>query len=396
MQKDRCLHMKKNKPYQFKRNKRVDFQVFFLTALIVIISCGLIFSVNYHLSYSNMIEELKVRANSIHSYLESQLDISTFCELNKIEDEQLESYIESKAMLKSIREVVGVRYLYTAKRADDGTLIYLVDGLPANSPDFRNVGNLIEEECIPDLERALNGEVVLPNNINNTTWGSVFISYFPIHDEDKIVGAVGMEFAADRQYDTFAFMQVLTIIIICSSCLVAAAISVFLFRRISNPSFRDASNTDFLTKIKNRNAFEIDIHNFEHSSILNALSFISIDLDGLKNVNDFWGHAVGDEYIKKASEVLQKCIQKTGILYRIGGDEFVIFIYNKPINEIEALIQNIREEEKSIKSSLEYPFSLSIGFASFDSKQDHSASDTLKRSDMNMYINKKERKQNFK
>ena len=74
-----------NKGHKIRFN-RVDVQVFLMTAVIVVFACGLIFLVNYSLSYGSMITALKERAENIHKYLENYLDVSMFYDLNVKED----------------------------------------------------------------------------------------------------------------------------------------------------------------------------------------------------------------------------------------------------------------------------------------------------------------------
>lgn len=75
--------------------------------------------------------------------------------------------------------------------------------------------------------------------------------------------------------------------------------AVLLFRRISNPSYRDLANTDYLTGCKSRNAFEVDLGNLQSARRQGQALLVSIDLNGLKKVNDTAGHAGGDELIRR-------------------------------------------------------------------------------------------------
>ena len=72
-----------------KKFNRVDVQVFIMTIVIVVISCSLIFLINYGLSYNNMIMDLKHRSTNLHDYLEKYLDADMFSELNVKEDDGL-------------------------------------------------------------------------------------------------------------------------------------------------------------------------------------------------------------------------------------------------------------------------------------------------------------------
>ncbi|WP_227821801.1 GGDEF domain-containing protein [Clostridioides sp. ZZV14-6345] len=74
------------------------------------------------------------------------------------------------------------------------------------------------------------------------------------------------------------------------------------------------------------------------------MSIISIDLDGLKKINDKFGHQTGDLYIKQASKIIQSVINKKYIVYRIGGDEYIIILKNSSHKEINSIIDNIKRK----------------------------------------------------
>ena len=374
-----------------KKFNRVDVQVFIMTIVIVVISCSLIFLINYGLSYNNMIMDLKHRSTNLHDYLEKYLDADMFSELNVKEDDGLILYQNSRLRLEGARNAAGVRYLYTAKVTDKGQFIYLVDGLPTDSPDFRYVGDPIEAECIPDMKRALSGETVFPNEINKTTWGPVFISYFPMHDGDKVIGVLGIEFDATSQYNTYRLMKITTPIVLLLSCIAAAVVAVLMFRRISNPLYKDLSNTDMLTGLKNRNAFEVDLHNWDQFEGKKDLAFLSFDLDRLKDVNDIYGHAKGDEYLILGSSIIGEALYGKYVLYRIGGDEFVAVIQNGKPEEVDGMFREIGVMAEQESKNQGFEVSISSGYAFYDPEQDKKLADTLRRSDAWMYRNKRKR-----
>ncbi|ODM04396.1 GGDEF domain-containing protein [Eisenbergiella tayi] len=374
-----------------KKFNRVDVQVFIMTIVIVVISCSLIFLINYGLSYNNMIMDLKHRSTNLHDYLEKYLDADMFSELNVKEDDGLILYQNSRLRLEGARNAAGVRYLYTAKVTDKGQFIYLVDGLPTDSPDFRYVGDPIEAECIPDMKRALSGETVFPNEINKTTWGPVFISYFPMHDGDKVIEVLGIEFDATSQYNTYRLMKITTPIVLLLSCIAAAVVAVLMFRRISNPLYKDLSNTDMLTGLKNRNAFEVDLHNWDQYEGKKELAILSFDLDRLKDVNDIYGHAKGDEYLILGSSIIGEALYGKYVLYRIGGDEFVAVIQNGKPEEVDGMFREIGVMAEQESKNQGFEVSISSGYAFYDPEQDKKLADTLRRSDAWMYRNKRKR-----
>lgn len=385
--------------YHARKLNRIDVQVSLLTALIVIVSCYIIFFINYQMSYRSMVSDLRIRAEHVHTYLETYLENEEIFKMYSREDEDSDIYQQAKNQLKSIRSAVGVRYLYTATVNPEGNYIYGVDGLPVESEDFRHVGDAIEAECIPDMELAMKGETVLPKKINNASWGAVFIAYFPMHSQGEVVGVLGMEFDAQRQYEVFHSMLIWTFVVILLSCIAASSIAVKLFRYVSNPSLHNMSNTDFLTGVQNRNAFELFLNNLDTTSEKAHTALLLADMDGLKYINDTYGHAAGDEYIKFGCRIIQMSISDDCILYRIGGDEFAVLMRNAGEEEAKALIGKIREnlsvENKKNKGNMIEKKGMSIGYAVFDPEQDSSLHNTLKRADEKMYVQKRRRKEDL-
>ena len=165
---------------------------------------------------------------------------------------------------------------------------------------------------------------------------------------------------------------------------------MLLFRRISNPSYRDIFNSDMLTGLKNRNAFEVDLHNREQQGKKEGLVILSFDLDRLKDVNDTFGHGCGDDYLRVSSGIIQDAIYGKCVLYRIGGDEFIAMIQDVTQEEVEDMLREIRVMAEQESQSRRFDISISAGYAFYDAAQDKTLNDTLKRSDACMYRNKKE------
>ena len=206
-----------------------------------------------------------------------------------------------------------------------------MDGLSESAADFRYPGDLIEPEIQQELHEALSGKTVLPDKILDTGWGNIFIAYSPLHNgQGKVVGALGIEIAAD--VEAAAIDQLSKAIFV--SCLFFCGISIFIslviFRRISNPLYRDMSNTDFMTNLKNRNAYEVDRDNWTSQKTLSQLTVVVVDLNNLKLANDQLGHDVGDACIIHAAKILHKLENRKTTAYRYGGDEFILLMEDQP------------------------------------------------------------------
>lgn len=371
-----------------KKKNRVDYQVSIIVIGILILSFICVYFFNYYFTYNDMVYTLKERSNSIYEYVDTQLDKSTFYDINNKEDMTKESYIKMKESFSTVKSSSGVRYLYTAKKNDNGKFIYVVDGLPDDSPDFRYPGDAIEEEIIPELTLALENKTILPDSIKETDWGNIFISYYPIHDKGEVVGAIGIEFDADHQYQTFKLIRFGTPMIGVSFCLLAIGIAVYLFRRISNPTFKDFANTDSLTGLKNRNAFDVVVNNIRDNV---TIGIILADLNNLKQINDDYGHHYGDVYIQEAAKVLIMATEKTPNtqVYRVGGDEFAILINNQTTENVHKIISVIRELAKNTEVLEIGQVSIALGMSYFIPKDNISFMDKYNEADKKMYEDKK-------
>lgn len=368
---------------------RVDVQVCIIVAVVVALSFLCVYAFNYSVTYREMIETLRERSDSIEGYVDDALDTATFTGIDAAEDMEDESYRAMKEAFKAVRESTGVRYLYTAKRDDEGGFVYVVDGLPHESEDFREPGAPIEEEIVPDMERALAGEVVYPADIKDTGWGYVFVTYYPVHEGNEVVGVLGIEFDAQRQYDTFSIVRVGTPVIAAAFCLLAIAVSFYAFRRVSNPWYRDMANTDYLTGLKNRNAFEVDMANWERSAEIARAGVVSADVDGLKEVNDAHGHAAGDALIKRAAAVVAEACGDAGAVYRVGGDEFTVCCFEMDEERAAALAERIRAACAAERAAGR-PLSMSVGWAL--RLPGERMEDALRRADGRMYEEKRRAK----
>ncbi|MEZ9141979.1 MULTISPECIES: diguanylate cyclase [unclassified Shewanella] len=124
------------------------------------------------------------------------------------------------------------------------------------------------------------------------------------------------------------------------------------------------SNKDPLTGLHNRRYLE----NFvEHKAIRSQVSYYSVlmlDCDKFKNVNDTYGHEVGDEVLKTCAERLQSCIRGKDILARWGGEEFMVLLALESAElqpQVLKRFNNVIAEQPMKIAELELSVSISIG-----------------------------------
>jgi diguanylate cyclase (GGDEF)-like protein/PAS domain S-box-containing protein len=152
---------------------------------------------------------------------------------------------------------------------------------------------------------------------------------------------------------------------------------------------------DSLTDIYSREYFEKKFEELDKKENVPVAIIVS-DLDGLKLMNDNFGHKAGDTLIKRAAELLNQLSSETITVARIGGDEFALIVTDKSeeqIRELVAQIQNDVKKYNSIKSS-EFTIEMSIGF-SYSSWSVGQMEYLFSQADKNMYIDKMSKKKLF-
>lgn len=142
-------------------------------------------------------------SDAIHKLLSNKFTREDYSEINTIEDMQTDRYKNLQTTLNELRSLNSTRYLYTAKRGEDGRLVYLVDGLDLGADDFAYPGTYIEKEMIPYIEKALSGENVYSQEIMDTTWEHIFTACYPVRANDgsgEIIGALCIEMDMESAY----------------------------------------------------------------------------------------------------------------------------------------------------------------------------------------------------
>lgn len=158
---------------------------------------------------------------------------------------------------------------------------------------------------------------------------------------------------------------------------------------------RTLSLSDELTGLYNRRGFfvlaeqQIKIAHRAQRRLLLA----SADLDGLKGINDQFGHHEGDRALADAAQILRETFRESDIIGRIGGDEFVVLMTDRPEAGAEALTRRLQDNvaRHNGKVKRPYPFSISAGIVTVEPEQALSLAELLVKADQAMYAVKKSR-----
>lgn len=159
---------------------------------------------------------------------------------------------------------------------------------------------------------------------------------------------------------------------------------------------RIASITDELTGLMNRRGFfTIAKNQCEIASRNNLnLSFLFLDLDRLKQINDEFGHKIGDLALMDTAIILKKSFRLSDTVARIGGDEFVVMAMETPETSIETITKRLKEnlDVFNKETSKPYRLSFSYGLTRYKPENPCSIDNLISEADKLMYEQKKNKK----
>ena len=143
-------------------------------------------------------------ADAVHKLVDGRISKEDFDQIKDQSDEKKQLYKDISSYFNEIRTLNSTRYIYTAKKNEEGKLVYVVDGLDPDADDVRHPGDYIEEEMVPYIDRAISGENVYSQDIIDTTWGPIFTACYPVsanHDgTGEIIGAFCIEMDMQAAY----------------------------------------------------------------------------------------------------------------------------------------------------------------------------------------------------
>ncbi len=142
---------------------------------------------------------------------------------------------------------------------------------------------------------------------------------------------------------------------------------------------------DLLTGLCNRRYYEMEVERLDAEKNL-PISVIMADVNGLKMINDAFGHHLGDQLLQKVAEMIRARCRKGDVVARWGGDEFVVLLPNTAYGEAEKVVDRIKED--CGRESLDMiHVSMSLGWAT-KSSMDVSFAEILKNAENAMYKHK--------
>lgn len=148
------------------------------------------------------------------------------------------------------------------------------------------------------------------------------------------------------------------------------------------------SSIDYLTKINNRKSIDYFLN--ENIKIFERyrddFSIIMIDIDKFKDINDTYGHLVGDNILIEFSELIRNSIREIDILGRFGGEEFIVICRKTKIDGALKLSEELRKKVAKHNFAVVDEITASFGIANYSAKDNLYT--LLKRADTALYLAK--------
>jgi diguanylate cyclase (GGDEF)-like protein/PAS domain S-box-containing protein len=239
------------------------------------------------------------------------------------------------------------------------------------------MSKLAQNDCINisdvtkmDQKAAAEQKILHQQNIKS-------IIVMPLFIDNNLFGFFGFDFVENKKVFSDEDIRVLKIF-------TDYIINAFS-KHIDHVKIKRLTQHDSLTGLYNRQFFEEKMLSVDIKRQL-PISIIVADINGLKVINDSYGHNKGDFLIKKTAEIINNQIRKTDILARYGGGEFAVLLPHTDQKAAEKIVNRIKNRTKKYSNN-QLTISVSFGTATKNSV-DQDINKILKLADDKMYQNK--------
>ncbi|MBW2149071.1 MAG: sensor domain-containing diguanylate cyclase [Deltaproteobacteria bacterium] len=212
------------------------------------------------------------------------------------------------------------------------------------------------------------------------------MAVIPLREKEKLLGCLCLGSRSPKRYEPGNQTMLLKRL--------GTMVAIGLKNTIAHQQLEQMAVRDMLTGLYNRHYLNDKINaEFQRVERYNhPLSCAVIDLDGLKNVNDQFGHAEGDRLLRCVADTLRTSVRKADAVIRTGGDEFLILFPSTDLQNAVHALRNIIRRLKAAEFRTEgrlQKISASIGVAVCPHPKIRSADELISAADHRMYLAKK-------
>lgn len=154
-----------------------------------------------------------------------------------------------------------------------------------------------------------------------------------------------IDFALGSTQDNSLFFRLGLTLFIVLTCTGSCMRGMELLRSsLKAETYRLLAYTDNMTGLGNRAAFEREIDKLEGNAQFSTLTLVMFDINGLKHINDLYGHYAGDNLIQSAANCIIESLGDLGKCFRLGGDEFVVLLKDISADVLESALKNFESD----------------------------------------------------
>jgi len=317
-------------------------------------------------------------------------DIDPFIALAKVEDYDRQEYDTDyykrmQTLFRELKKNTGATFVFAEKKLSDLKIAYLIDGEDPSSELFSPIGTA---DNMGELElRVFKEGITGATDIENWEfWGKFVTGYAPIVDRStgEVVGVVGVDFSFDYIENLLSKIRRLIIF----PFLLILLLGTYILSRLAIDR-STALNIDYLTGLHNKRYHDVRLSSLIRKQRFygRPLSLMIIDVDSFKEINDEFGHDVGDETLKMVARKIKLYTRSTDICSRVGGDEFAIILPETDLERArligERIVDRFRSDLSATKKDCYPEITLSIGVAQW--REGMSARELNQLADVAMY-----------
>lgn len=151
---------------------------------------------------------------------------------------------------------------------------------------------------------------------------------------------------------------------------------------------QENADIDIMTGFPNRRVYEEDMKALGEKPLQKDLVYIAIDINGLKETNDRYGHEAGDKLIIGAARCIERGFGNRVKRYRIGGDEYVVLVVARSDDDLRALLSDFERCTKAWSERYGMKLSISYGYVRCSERPEGNIMEVARIADMRMYAAK--------
>lgn len=236
----------------------------------------------------------------------------------------------------------NMKYIYLLAKDDKNRFRFLLDGSKTDRAKFYQKFD-VENKAYETVYLTNKAQIIKQREMEN-----LYLTYiYPIIVNNKTIGILSVDMTTNIQASLLKLIEPLEfffviLIIFIFLLVVMSTMQLFYYFLTKKIIF-----TDPLTQLYNRNY----LNEISPTMDLKHYSVAMLDLDKFKHINDTYGHKTGDYILSQSSLIFKNSIRDSDILIRYGGEEFLLFIYDRNAQE-----SDVKVCQRIIKSMNEHTF----------------------------------------